>query len=162
MAAANGLIDAAEATHNPVCCSRYALLAYGLAFRDADPAGALDALRRGLVIAQDSGNRYNESLLADSSGPPRGRTRRPAGRARSPHSGDPQLPRLGQHHLIRVPPGGPRRPFRPARTLRTGGHHRRFRAQPPHRSGHPRDQHRDRPPTRCPRRPDLRIARPQG
>jgi hypothetical protein len=44
----------------------YGLHAYGYAFRDADPAGALDALRRGLVIAQDSGNRYIESLLAGS------------------------------------------------------------------------------------------------
>ena len=68
MAAANGLIDAAEATHNPYALS-FALLAYGFAFRDADPDRALDALRRGLVIAQDSGNRYNESHLADDSVP---------------------------------------------------------------------------------------------
>ena len=97
MAAANGLIDAAEATRNPFVLS-FALLAYGFAFRDADPDRALDALRRGLVIAQDSGNRTNESHLAASSGPTRGRTRRPAGRARLLHCGHPQLPRLGQHH----------------------------------------------------------------
>ena len=36
MAAANGLIDAAEATRNPYALS-FALLAYGVAFRDADP-----------------------------------------------------------------------------------------------------------------------------
>ena len=41
-----------------------ALSAYGGAFRDADPVGALDALGRGLVIAQDSGNRANASVLA--------------------------------------------------------------------------------------------------
>ena len=41
-----------------------ALGAYGLAFRDADPVGALNALGRGLVIAQDSGNRTNASTLA--------------------------------------------------------------------------------------------------
>ena len=64
-AAANGLIDAAEATHNPWALS-LALMAYGFAFRDADPVRALEALRRGLVIAQDSGNRANESLLAAS------------------------------------------------------------------------------------------------
>ena len=64
MAAADGLIDAAEATRNPLALS-LALLAYGLAFRDADPVRALEALRRGLVIARDSGNRYNESLLAN-------------------------------------------------------------------------------------------------
>jgi hypothetical protein len=63
MAAANGLIDAAEATHNPYVLS-FALLVYGRAFCDADPAGALEAMRRGLVIAQDSGNRNNETRLA--------------------------------------------------------------------------------------------------
>jgi len=62
-AAANGLIDAAEATHNPYVLS-LALYAYGRAFGDADPVRALEALRRGLVIAQDSGNRFVESLLA--------------------------------------------------------------------------------------------------
>ncbi len=61
-AAANGLIDAAQATSNPYALS-LALWAHGYAFRDADPAGALDGLRRGLVIAQDSGNRSNETLL---------------------------------------------------------------------------------------------------
>ena len=40
MAAANGLIDAAEATHNP-CALVVRALAYGLAFRDADPDRAL-------------------------------------------------------------------------------------------------------------------------
>ena len=43
-----------------------ALWVYGLAFRDADPVGALNALGRGLVIAQDSGNRENASLLANA------------------------------------------------------------------------------------------------
>jgi predicted ATPase len=62
-AAATGLIDAAEATRNPFVLS-FALHAYGYAFLDADPAGALDVLRRGLVIAQDSGIRANESYLA--------------------------------------------------------------------------------------------------
>jgi len=60
---ANGLIDAAEATGNPFVLS-FALLACGLAFREADPAAALERMRRGLVIAQDSGNRYDESHLA--------------------------------------------------------------------------------------------------
>jgi predicted ATPase/class 3 adenylate cyclase len=63
MAAANGLIDAAEATGNPYVLS-FALLAYGVAVYDADPGGSLAALRRGLVIAQDSGNRANQSHLA--------------------------------------------------------------------------------------------------
>lgn len=61
--AATGLIEAAEATRNPFALS-FALLVDGFAFRDADPARALDAARRGMVIAQDSGNRFNESQLA--------------------------------------------------------------------------------------------------
>jgi predicted ATPase/class 3 adenylate cyclase len=63
MAAATGLIDAAEATRNPHILTN-ALLAYGLAFLDADPVSALDALQRSLMIAQDSGNRMNESHAA--------------------------------------------------------------------------------------------------
>jgi tetratricopeptide (TPR) repeat protein len=63
MAAAKGLIDAAEATGNP-CVLSFALLAYGLAVHDADPVRSLATLRRGLVIAQDSGNRANQSHLA--------------------------------------------------------------------------------------------------
>ncbi len=61
--ATNGLVDAAEATHNPYVLA-FALWTYGYAFRDADPVPALEALRRGLVIAQDSGNRMLESHLA--------------------------------------------------------------------------------------------------
>jgi tetratricopeptide (TPR) repeat protein len=62
-AAANGLIEAAEATHNPSAFA-YALQTYGYAFPNADPVHTLEALGRGLVIAQDSGNRFVESLLA--------------------------------------------------------------------------------------------------
>jgi hypothetical protein len=57
------LIEAAEATGNPLLLA-WALGAYGSAFRDADPVGALNDLGRGLVIAQDSGNRLVESALA--------------------------------------------------------------------------------------------------
>jgi predicted ATPase/class 3 adenylate cyclase len=63
MDSADGLIEAAEATGNSMLLA-VALRAYGVAFRDADPIGALHALGRGLVIAQDSGNRANESVLA--------------------------------------------------------------------------------------------------
>jgi predicted ATPase len=62
-AAANGLIEAAEATHNPYALA-HALYGYGYAFGDADPVRALEALRRGLVNAQDSGNRLVGSQLA--------------------------------------------------------------------------------------------------
>src|ERR1700742_4839928 len=64
MDSADGLIEAAEATGNPHLLAT-ALWAYGLAFRDADPVGALNALGRGLVIAQDSGNRTNATVLAN-------------------------------------------------------------------------------------------------
>ena len=63
MVAANGLVDAAEATRNPLALS-YAFFVVGFAFGDADPNRAREALRRGLVIAQESGNRANESHLA--------------------------------------------------------------------------------------------------
>ena len=43
----------------------WALRAYGVAFRDADPVAALNALGRGLVIAQDSGDRSRASFLAN-------------------------------------------------------------------------------------------------
>jgi predicted ATPase/class 3 adenylate cyclase len=63
MDSADGLIEAAEATGNPSLLAM-ALAAYGWAFRDADPVGALNALGRGLVIAQDCGNRADASVLA--------------------------------------------------------------------------------------------------
>jgi tetratricopeptide (TPR) repeat protein len=63
MAAATGLIEAAEATRNPFVLS-FALFAYGFACHDSNPDRALDALRRGLVIARDSGNRDTETHLA--------------------------------------------------------------------------------------------------
>jgi tetratricopeptide (TPR) repeat protein len=63
MDSADGLIEDAEATGNPSLLA-WALRAYGGAFRDANPIGALNALGRGLVIAQDSGNRAAASALA--------------------------------------------------------------------------------------------------
>ena len=63
--AATALIDAAEATRNPWALS-FALHAYGIAFSEADPDRALDALRGGLVIARDSGNRATQSFLANT------------------------------------------------------------------------------------------------
>ena len=65
MAEATGLIVAAEATRNPYVLS-FALLAYGVAFFDADPDRAREALGQGLVIAQDSGTRVVETHLASS------------------------------------------------------------------------------------------------
>ncbi|MGE5698405.1 MAG: adenylate/guanylate cyclase domain-containing protein [Candidatus Sericytochromatia bacterium] len=62
-AAATGLTKFAEATRNPYAIS-FALSAWAFAFRDSDPDRARAALRRGLLIAQDSGNRTTESELA--------------------------------------------------------------------------------------------------
>jgi hypothetical protein len=62
-AMAGGLRESAETTHNPYAIS-YALLVCGMSQGAVDPVGALDALQRGLVIAQDSGNRANVSYLA--------------------------------------------------------------------------------------------------
>jgi len=53
----------ADAVGNPHIAS-YALLAYGLAHHDADPAASCDAHRRGMQIAHDSGNRQLESYHA--------------------------------------------------------------------------------------------------
>ena len=62
-AAADGLVEAAEATHNPYALS-LALLAYGFAWRSADPDLALEAMHRGLAVAHDTGNRFNETHIA--------------------------------------------------------------------------------------------------
>jgi predicted ATPase len=63
LSVAAGLIEATEATHNPFAIS-FALMAYGQAYSTEDPLRALEALRRGVAIAQESGNRGNESYLA--------------------------------------------------------------------------------------------------
>lgn len=60
---ADGLIEAAEATRNPVALC-FALLAEGFVFRDVDPDRALASLRRGLALAQDTDNRNSEASLA--------------------------------------------------------------------------------------------------
>jgi hypothetical protein len=63
IAATTGLIEAAEATRNPWSLS-FALLAFGVAHLHADPVGALKAGRRGLQVAEDSGNRGSGTTLA--------------------------------------------------------------------------------------------------
>jgi tetratricopeptide (TPR) repeat protein len=63
MVGAADVVKAAETTGNPYALT-YALLAYGYAFRGTDIEGALAAMRRGLTIAHESGNRANESFLA--------------------------------------------------------------------------------------------------
>jgi predicted ATPase/class 3 adenylate cyclase len=63
MAAADGLVDTAEATRNPHALS-LALMAYGFAWRNADPDLAVEAMQRGLAVAHESGNRFNETHIA--------------------------------------------------------------------------------------------------
>ncbi len=64
-AAAAGMVEAAEASNNPYAVT-FAILACGYAFGDSEPLRALEILRRGLAIAQDSGNRFTESQLTHS------------------------------------------------------------------------------------------------
>ncbi|WP_082945726.1 adenylate/guanylate cyclase domain-containing protein [Mycobacterium sp. E2733] len=59
---ANSLIDTVEAVGNPWVVS-YVLFVCGYAFRESDPGRALQALRRVVHIAQDSGNRFFETQL---------------------------------------------------------------------------------------------------
>jgi predicted ATPase len=61
--AANGLIDAAEASGNPWVLA-YTLAVCGVAFGDTDPDRALEALRRSVLVAQDSGNRFYETTFS--------------------------------------------------------------------------------------------------
>ena len=63
LAAADGLIAAAEATENPYVLS-FVLWVYGYAMRQAHPVEALDALRRGMIMAKETGNRTNVTYMA--------------------------------------------------------------------------------------------------
>ncbi|OBF91832.1 cyclase [Mycobacterium sp. 852002-51163_SCH5372311] len=64
VAVAKDVLDAADVIANPWALS-FALLTYGIACSDVDPGGAREAMRRGLTVAQESGNRYNETHLAN-------------------------------------------------------------------------------------------------
>jgi predicted ATPase len=63
MALSDDLFNAADRAVNPVSITG-ALLAYGHTHRAAAPGAAYEALRRGLAVAQDSGNLQMESVLA--------------------------------------------------------------------------------------------------
>ena len=110
MAAANGLIDAAEATRNPYALS-FALLAYGFAFRDADPDRALEAHAPGSGDRSRQRQPHQRDPPGGQSGPTRSQIRRPAGRARILRCGHPQPPRLGQHREYACLAGCARRSF---------------------------------------------------
>jgi hypothetical protein len=153
VAVAKDLIEAADAIANPWALS-FVLLAYGIACGDVDSVRARGAMRRGLVIAQDSGNRYNETHLASILGRLEARHGDPlaaldylALAIRNYHdSGNNvimQVPlavlgalldRLGRHE--------------PAATIAG------LCTQSRYQGVEPRDQHRDRTPTRRPGRTD--------
>lgn len=63
ISAASGLTAVAEASLNPFVAS-FALMSYGMACSAHNPIRALDALRKGAKIAQETGNRSNESYIA--------------------------------------------------------------------------------------------------
>jgi predicted ATPase len=63
METANGLIDAAEAIDNPWVLA-YTLTVWGVTFRGTDPDRALEAMRRGVLTARDSGNRLYETAFS--------------------------------------------------------------------------------------------------
>jgi predicted ATPase len=63
IAATTGLTEAAEATRNPWALT-FALQAFGVAHLHADPVAALKACRRGMQVAEGSGNRANGTTLA--------------------------------------------------------------------------------------------------
>ena len=62
-AAADGLIEAAIASDNPYMHT-FATAAYAYCLSSAGSERDLALCRQGLVLAQDSGNRYNEAILA--------------------------------------------------------------------------------------------------
>ena len=142
--------------------ARVGAVAYGFAFRDADPVGALNALNRGLVIAHDSGNREASQTW---------RTfwpdLRPSTATRWPRSIT-SLWRSAATSILATP-RTVRVPLANLAVLldRLGRHEPAatiagFALSPLTTTGVPRDHRRDRPPARCPRRPDLRIARHKG
>jgi predicted ATPase len=63
LSAASDLVGFAEASPNPFVAS-FALNSYGMACSAHDPIRALDALKKGVKIAHETGNRANESYIA--------------------------------------------------------------------------------------------------
>ncbi|OBA81849.1 cyclase [Mycobacterium sp. 1164966.3] len=63
MVTADGLIEAAEARGNAWVLA-YTLFACGYTFRDTVPDRALEAMRRSVLITQESGNRFLETQLS--------------------------------------------------------------------------------------------------
>ena len=116
--AADGLVEAAEATGNPWAIS-YALLSDRLGVsRRRSLDVALEAARRGLVMTRDSGNRFNESHMATVLAALEIEYGDPLGCTGLHHARDPQLSGCRKRRLPPFAPGPPRSDSRPARTLR--------------------------------------------
>ena len=125
-AVANELINAAEATHDPVCSrTRFRTIGTPSTTRIQPDA---EALRRGLVIAETAATAATRRPWRPACPAWRPSTG-PAGRDQLPHGGDPQPSRRRQRHPDPYHAGYPRRPFR-RRTPRTGGRRRRFAFSP--------------------------------
>ena len=140
----------------------FALLTYGMAFCDADPAG------RATPCAVD----WRLLKTAVTAGP-KPHLANVLGRLEAEY-GDPlaALDYLtlamrnyhdsGNLSVIRIPLAVLAGCFDRLGRDEPACHHRRFRGQSRYHRVVPGARHSDLPPTRCPRRPDLRIARPQG
>jgi predicted ATPase len=63
MSGTAGLIEAGAASNNPYMYT-FAIAASGYPAHTADPGAAMSVCRQGLQIAQESGNHFNESILA--------------------------------------------------------------------------------------------------
>ena len=158
--ASEGLLTAADTTDNPnTAC--FALVAYGIGYHDADPVAARDALGRALTVAQESGNRQMESAAAVT-------MCIFAATDRDPIDTFQNLTKAIRHYYDAGNMTNLPNPLAIlAAILDRLGHHEQAATsagspQLPGRAQVPTNQHDDRPPPRCPRRPDLRIARPQG
>ena len=146
MAAANGLIDTAEATHNPSALS-WALLADGTAFLDADPDRAREAMRRGVVIAHDSGNRTIETYLASKLAGVEAEHGDPLAALDHVSLAIRKYRDSGNTTVIRTPLAVLAALLDRLGRPRTGCDHRRFRHQSLHRNGDSRAKCRDCTPT---------------
>ncbi len=130
MAAATGLIDAAEATRNPLALS-FALLrlrprlprrrSRPRAGRPAPGPGDRPRQRQPRQRVTPGGQPVPASRPNTATRWPRSTTSRWRSATTTTRATPP----------VACPSGCPRRLFRPARTPRTSGHHRRFRRQPP-------------------------------
>ena len=134
MAAANGLIDTAEATRNPYALS-FALMRLRLRL----PRRRSRPRSRGHAPGSGDRSRQRQPRHRDPSGGQSGPTRSQTTATRWPRSITSLVAIRNYHDAgntanMRAALAALAAVSRSARTPRSGGHHRRFRAQSPHRS----------------------------